>query len=127
MTKQKHLKRRIRERMQKTGESYTTARLHLLRTPSDVAEKTRAHDLDGPRRVQLRARQRSLNTPLPPGLGYVVSAFGMVVLILIGAAGFMLATFPQPSSADAPSIAGRQHDCTAISFFQTCSLRERAS
>jgi hypothetical protein len=107
VTKQKHLKRRIRERMRKTGESYTTARLHLLRTPSDAPEESRARDSDGPRRVQLRARQRSLNAPPPPGLRYVVPAFGMVVLILIGAAGFMVAAFPQPSSADAPAITGR--------------------
>jgi hypothetical protein len=32
MTKQKDLKRVIRARMQKTGESYTTARLHIVKT-----------------------------------------------------------------------------------------------
>jgi hypothetical protein len=31
MTKQKDLKRVVRARMQKTGESYTTARLHLVK------------------------------------------------------------------------------------------------
>lgn len=36
MTKQKDLKRRIRERMRKTGESYTTARLHILRNRLDA-------------------------------------------------------------------------------------------
>lgn len=37
MTRQKDLKRRIRERMRKTGESYTTARLHILRSyPGDT-------------------------------------------------------------------------------------------
>ena len=33
MPKQKDLKRLVRARMQKTGESYTTARLHLVKTP----------------------------------------------------------------------------------------------
>ncbi len=32
MTQQKHLKRRVRERMEKTGESYTTARRHVVRS-----------------------------------------------------------------------------------------------
>jgi hypothetical protein len=38
MTQQKDLKRRIRERMEKTGESYTTARAHVLaeRAPTTV-------------------------------------------------------------------------------------------
>src|SRR5688500_10186870 len=34
MTKDKDIKRRIRARMEKTGESYTTARSHLLRSKS---------------------------------------------------------------------------------------------
>src|SRR5688572_17663057 len=34
MTKDKDIKRRIRARMEKTGESYTTARSHLLRSRS---------------------------------------------------------------------------------------------
>jgi hypothetical protein len=47
MTQQKDLKRRIRERMEKTGESYTAARAHVLRErtvevapppPSPIAE-----------------------------------------------------------------------------------------
>ena len=39
MTQQKDLKRRIRERMEKTGESYTTARAHVLgkRPPAQVS------------------------------------------------------------------------------------------
>jgi hypothetical protein len=39
MTQQKDLKRRIRERMAKTGESYTTARAHVLgeRPPTQVS------------------------------------------------------------------------------------------
>jgi uncharacterized protein YndB with AHSA1/START domain len=37
MPKQKDLKRVVRTRMQKTGESYTTARLHLVKKPAPVA------------------------------------------------------------------------------------------
>jgi hypothetical protein len=37
MPKQKDLKRVVRTRMQKTGESYTAARLHLVKTPPDYA------------------------------------------------------------------------------------------
>jgi hypothetical protein len=38
MSQQKDLKRRIRERMEKTGESYTTARAHVMRErPVEVA------------------------------------------------------------------------------------------
>ncbi|MGZ7041588.1 MAG: hypothetical protein ACXVH7_07345 [Thermoanaerobaculia bacterium] len=36
MTRQKDLKRVIRTRMQKTGESYTTARLHLVKTKPEA-------------------------------------------------------------------------------------------
>ena len=38
MPKQKDLKRMVRTRMQKTGESYTTARLYLLRTKEAVED-----------------------------------------------------------------------------------------
>jgi len=38
MPKQKDLKRRVRSRMQKTGESYTTARTHVLRKTSRPAD-----------------------------------------------------------------------------------------
>ena len=38
MPKQKDLKRLVRARMQKTGESYTTARLHLVKTPAPLPD-----------------------------------------------------------------------------------------
>ncbi len=49
MPKQKDFKRVVRARMQKTGESYTTARLHLVRkqaptTPPDYAALARLSD-----------------------------------------------------------------------------------
>jgi hypothetical protein len=40
MTMQKHLKERVRSRMQKTGESYTTARHHILNQPPTTAAPT---------------------------------------------------------------------------------------
>lgn len=107
MTKQKHLKRRIRERMLKTGESYTTARLHLLGPPPDVPEETGPPDCRGPKRIHLRPWQLSLRPPHPLGLRYVVPAFAMVLLLVIVAAGFMVVTVPQPLSANAPSTTGR--------------------
>jgi hypothetical protein len=108
VTKQKHLKRRIRERMQKTGESYTTARLHLLGTPPDVPREAARPDRRGPKRIQLRVRQLSLRTPRPLGLRYVAPAFGMVLLLALGAAGFLVVTVPQPLSvANAPTTTGR--------------------
>src|SRR5881409_2090055 len=45
MPKQKDLKRVVRARMQKTGESYTTARLHLVPKPApDFAAVARLSD-----------------------------------------------------------------------------------
>lgn len=38
MPKQKDLKRVVRARMQKTGESYTTARLHLVKKPTSAPD-----------------------------------------------------------------------------------------
>ncbi len=45
MTAQKHLKQLVRERMQKTGESYTSARRHLVgaRTPTTADPKVQFH------------------------------------------------------------------------------------
>jgi hypothetical protein len=42
MTRQKSFKRLVRARMEKTGESYTTARAMLLRAAEEPAEKERA-------------------------------------------------------------------------------------
>ena len=39
MTQQKDFKRLVRARMQKTGESYTTARLHLVKKTEETPEK----------------------------------------------------------------------------------------
>jgi hypothetical protein len=49
MTKQKALKRRIRERMEKTGESYTSARAQLLAQRPAIADspKTERHIFNG--------------------------------------------------------------------------------
>lgn len=106
MTKQKHLKRRVRERMQKTGESYTTARLHLLGTLQAVPE-TGPPDWGGPKRIRLRAaRQLSRRTLRPLGLRYLAPAFAMVILLVIGVAGFMVLTAPQPLGASASSMTG---------------------
>src|SRR5262245_36442381 len=39
MTVQKHLKERVRSRMQKTGEAYTTARRHVLNQRDDAVPR----------------------------------------------------------------------------------------
>ena len=41
MTKNRDLKRRIRLRMKKTGESYTAARMHFARTPAPTSDPAR--------------------------------------------------------------------------------------
>ncbi len=53
MTKDRDFKRRIRERMQKTGESYTAARARLLSKAGDPATEPRPpNDLPHPEIVQ---------------------------------------------------------------------------
>jgi uncharacterized protein YndB with AHSA1/START domain len=46
MTRQKDLKRRVRARMQKTGESYTTARAVLVKSPKSAAPPLPANYLE---------------------------------------------------------------------------------
>jgi uncharacterized protein YndB with AHSA1/START domain len=48
MTKQKDLKRVVRTRMQKTGESYTAARVHVLRKRNAAAKKGGAKNAAAP-------------------------------------------------------------------------------
>lgn len=98
MTKQKHLKRRIRERMQKTGESYTTARLHLLGTAPAVPQ-TVLPGWGGAGRIRFRVRRLSRRTPRPLGLRYSAPAFAIVISLAIGVAGFMVLTAPHPAGA----------------------------
>lgn len=99
MTKQKHFKRRVRERMRKTGESYTTARLHLLETlpaAPEVAQPNRR----APGRIRFRSRRRCRRGPRLPGLRQLALAYTMVISLAIGAAGFItLAGSTAPSSS----------------------------
>lgn len=53
MTKQRDLKRRIRERQAKTGEAYTTARLHLLgQGANGLGEPSAGRPTEAPQRVE---------------------------------------------------------------------------
>lgn len=82
VTRQKHFKRRVRERMQKTGESYTTARLRLLKTqpaaPVAVAKATRSAQ------IRLRSRRLSERTRGPLGILHFAPSFGIVISLAIG-------------------------------------------
>ena len=98
MTKQKHFKRRIRERMQTTGESYTTARLHLLETVP-AAPETVPPARGQPARIRFRARRLSKRTRRPLGLRYLAPAFGIVISLTVGVAGFLTLTAPDSLGA----------------------------
>ena len=87
MTKQKHLKRRIRERMQKTGEAYTTARLHILgRLPNPTAEVTGATRHHSCHPGVLRLRLRLLRRPAvrPLSLRFVAPGFAILLCLIAG-------------------------------------------
>lgn len=101
VTKQKHLKRRVRERMQKTGESYTAARLHLLGN-LPVAPGTAPPDWGGLKRIRFRPRPLSRRTLRPLGLRYLAPAFAIVISLVIGVGGFIVLTAPQPDGDGAP-------------------------
>lgn len=72
MTLRRDLKRRIRERQEKTGERYTTARAHVLATPPapswvvelhDVTEQARLAGLTCPVRVTSALRRSGKQVP----------------------------------------------------------------
>lgn len=98
VTKQKHFKRRVRERMQKTGESYTTARLHLLETVPVAPEET----LPAPGRVRFRVRRLSRRARRPLGLQHFAPAFGIVISLAIGVVGFLTLTTEYSPGASSP-------------------------
>jgi hypothetical protein len=54
MTRQRRLKRRIRARMAKTGESYSTARREVLKRLGTVADRPEAPEARPPRRIRTR-------------------------------------------------------------------------
>ena len=91
MTKQKHFKRRVRERMRKTGESYTTARLHLLETAPGSPAMVPAAPSE-PARVRFQSRRRARRTRGPLGLRYMAPACGIVISLAVGVAGFLTLT-----------------------------------
>ena len=99
MTKQKHFKRRVRERMQETGESYTTARHHLLQNVP-VASAVPQPAMGELGRVRFRGRWRSPRGPGLPRLRQLAVAYTMVISLAIVAAGFITSFAPQaPSSS----------------------------
>lgn len=102
MTKQKDLKRRIRERMRKTGESYTTARLHILAGRS--CQSPAAHAIRGLNRpsqplssvttVRLRLPRPQTHALRPAGITYAVPVFTILLFILVALTGCADATRP---------------------------------
>lgn len=64
MTEQKHLKQLVRARMQKTGESYTTARRHLIQQRQPAASRRAPFHFPG-------------STPGPTALRSLLAAAGM--------------------------------------------------
>lgn len=103
VTKQKYFKRRVRERMQKTGESYTTARLHLLGAVPDAPREIPPARGEAAR-VRLRRRRSLRRAGGPPGLRYVAPAFGIVISLVIGVAGFLTLTTAHPSGPSSPYV-----------------------
>jgi hypothetical protein len=97
VTKQKHLKRRIRERMRKTGESYTTARLHILRSrPDESAAESATPDpiVVGNARasatgsaIRLRLPRVHTRAVEPSRFAYAVPVFTILLFILVALTG----------------------------------------
>lgn len=99
MTKHKHFKRRIRERMKRTGESYTTARLELL--AAGQASVAASPPPRAPGRIRFRAARLSRHARGPLGLRYMAPAFAIVISLAIGVVGFLtLTATPSPHSED---------------------------
>ncbi len=108
MTKQKDLKRRIRERMRRTGESYTTARLHVLVQRPEQPEGGPASRPGKPPRLRLGRRRR---TRRMPHLRYVAPLFTVVLCLVVGMTGLILippgeGLVPAPEAASTPSPGG---------------------
>jgi len=103
VTKQKHFKRRVRERMQRTGESYTTARLHFLETVPAAPEAVLPKPVE-PARIRFRVRKLSRRTRRPLGLRHLAPAFGIVLSLAIGVAGFLTITAPDSLGASPLSV-----------------------
>jgi len=74
MTIQKDLKRRIRARQAKTGESYTTARMHILKARNSPTPKATP---GGQRRtaIVLKSNKRSLRIQIPGEAGTITLRF----------------------------------------------------
>lgn len=102
MTTQKHLKRRIRERMRTTGESYTTARLRVIaaRSALDDAAPPSPMPLAPPTRdVRIRAGSSwHLRRPRRASYGrHLAPAFTLLLSLLVGMAGLILVERPAAS------------------------------
>ncbi len=106
MTKQRHFKRRIRERMRKTGESYTTARLHLLgHLHKPAPEETEATSAlrSHPKLVRLRGRRPRRSVGRPLSLHFVTPAFTILLSLILGLTAVAMAR-GDASSAVSPSV-----------------------
>lgn len=106
VTKQKHLKRRIRERMRATGESYTTARLHVLAarpTPrGEAAPAIAAPAIAGPAiagpalspvpqlRLRSRVYRRTSGARRAPRGRFLAAAFTVLLTLLVGVFGLII-------------------------------------
>lgn len=97
MTKQKDLKRRIRQRMRKTGESYTTARLHILRNQAAGRPAGSAAPdplIAGDTGAVFRASPIRISLPrvlppavLPSRLAYTLPLFTILLFIVVALTG----------------------------------------
>lgn len=103
VTKQRDFKRRVRERMQKTGESYTIARLQLLKTVPDAREEV-VPVRGAPPPIRFRDRRVSRRTRGRVGLRYVAPSFGIVIALAAGVVGFLTLTADHSSGGGSPYV-----------------------
>ena len=106
VTKQKHFKRRVRERMEKTGESYTTARMHLLSVPADPF---RSEHFAGEVATKVRLRRRLYSRDAMRRLRFraLATAFTFVLSLALGAAGFVTLVAADASGSPSSGEAAR--------------------
>ncbi|MEV4172764.1 BtrH N-terminal domain-containing protein [Nonomuraea sp. NPDC049709] len=75
MTEHKHLKRRVRERMAKTGESYTTAHRHVTAQPAHPAHPAHHHEAALLRSVLGGGHSEAMLLGLGGGIGFMYFVF----------------------------------------------------
>jgi hypothetical protein len=116
MTEQKHLKRLVRERMARTGESYSTARRHVVAGLAAAGGATPGGATPAGATPGLPARHRlsALVADLLRGRGYVAPHTGepyseAMVCGLAGGIGFLYATFEYAPLPPILTIVAQHH------------------